>query len=251
MAGTTSKGLRYQDVGDAPNGAAASKNLADDVNGHLVRYDTGRAVHIRSVAGAANFVKPTGPAARFHWVRIWGAGGAGGGTDGQASGTSEGGGGGGGGYVEKWYLDSDLLASEPYTVGAGGTGVAFSPGNAGGATTFKGLTAGGGGGGLAMASTLTSQLALRGIGGTAAGGDLNSPGGDGGTGRTISGVAIFANYGGASPGGGGATQQTDATASNGNAGASPGGGGTGSFSSTADFAGGAGADGKILIVSFF
>lgn len=208
-------------------------------------------IHARTVAGSANFVKPTNPAARFHYVRIWGGGGAGGGTDGQASGTAEGGGGGGGGYVEKWYQDSDLAASEPYTVGAGGAGVNFSNGNAGGNTTFKGLTAGGGGGGLAMASTAASQGALRGAGGSASGGDLNSPGGDGGSGRTINGVACFTNYGGASPSGGGLTQQTDFVASNGTAGSSPGGGGSGSFSSTADFAGGSGADGKILIVSVF
>lgn len=211
------------------------------------------AVHIRTTAGTANFVKPAG--ARFHWVRLWGGGGAGGGTTGAGTGNpgqAEGGGGGGGGYVEQWYLDSDLSSSEAYTVGAGGAGVALGNGNAGGASTFKGLTAGGGGGGFsALSGTGAIIRAQRGAGGTAAGGQLNSPGGDGGTGITISSNSLFINYGGASGGGSGQTQQSDLIAGNGTNGSSPGGGGSGSWSTTAGFAGGAGAAGKIMIVSFF
>jgi hypothetical protein len=226
-----------------------------EVGAELTRLASGMAMHTRTVAGSANFVKPTNPAARFHCVRVWGPAGAGGGVVGAASGTSEGAGGGGGGFVEKWYLDSDLLATEPYMVGAGGAGVSGAAGNAGSAaTTFKGLTAGPGGGGAAMTSNTTSQAALRGIGGSASGGDLNIPGGDGGNGRTINGVAVFANHGGAAGGGGSITQQTDFTAGVGTAGVSPGGGGTGAFGSGpagTNFAGGAGAAGKILIISYF
>ncbi|MDX3006745.1 hypothetical protein PWY87_34075 [Kribbella solani] len=252
MAGTTSKGLRYQDVGDAPNGAAASKNLADDVNGHLVRYDTGYAVHIRTVAGSANFVKPTNPPARVHWVRCWGPAAAGGGVIGAGSGQGEGGGGGAGGYTEKWYNDADLAASEPYVVGAGGSGVSGANGNNGsGPTTFKGLSAGPGTGGQVMTSTTGNAGAQRGAGGTATGGDLNSPGGDGGAGRVLGGQAVFGGRGGASPGGGGETQFPTFGAGAGAAGDSPGGAGSGAFGSTTSQAGGGGADGKILIVSFY
>jgi hypothetical protein len=222
-----------------------------DLSALQTLLNTGRSMHIRSSEGAANFVKPTSPAARIHWVRAWGAGGAGGGTVGAASGLSEGGGGGGGGYVEYWYLDSELSASEPYVVGAGGIPVIGALGNSGGSTTFKGLNAGSGGGGSPMTSSTATQGVLGGDGGTANGGHLNSRGDDGGFGRSILGVPCFNNFGGGSPGGGGSRQQRDLTASSGNVGLGPGGGGTGSFSSTVSYAGGAGADGKILIASFF
>jgi hypothetical protein len=222
-----------------------------DLSALLARLATGRSIHTRSIEGTANFVKPANPAARYHWVRIWGSGGAGGGTVGAASGMSEGGGGGGGGFVEYWYLDSDLSASEPYTVGAGGIPVIGAAGNDGGSTTIKGLLAGPGLGGAPMTSSTSSSGAIGGDGGVASGGHLNSRGGDGGTGRTILGVPCFSNFGGASPGGGGSRQQRDFLQGNGNVGLGPGGGGTGSFSANLSYAGGAGQDGKILIVSFF
>lgn len=221
-----------------------------DVEGMLLNLGTGVAVHKRETSGTASFAKPAG--ARLHWVRCWGPAGAGGGV---ASGTgqAEGGGGGAGAYVDKWYLDSELSASESYTVGAGGTGVSGAAGNPGsGATTFKGLSAGAGGGGTAMTpSTATSQAAACGAGGTASGGDTNINGGDGGMGRTVSGVAIFANFGGACPQGGPSISQRDFGQSAGNAGIFPGGGGTGAFGGGTAFAGGAGAAGRIMIISFF
>jgi len=220
-----------------------------DVEAALLGMLGGFSNHQRSISGSATWTKPTG--ARLHRVRLWGPGGAGGGTVGAASGQSEGGGGGAGGYCERWYLDSELNATENYVVGAGGTGVSGANGNPGSAaSTFKGLSAGPGGGGTAMTSATTSQGGLRGAGGTASGGQHNVTGGDGGNGRTITGVPCFTNFGGA-PADGTIVQQTDFGASAGTAGHSPGGGGTGSYSSTASFAGGAGADGKIEIMSFF
>lgn len=221
-----------------------------DVETMLLNLGTGFAIHKRETGGTASFSKPAG--ARLHWVRCWGPAGAGGGV---ASGTgqAEGGGGGAGAYVDKWYLDSDLSASESYTVGSGGTGVSGAAGNAGsGATTFKGLSAGAGGGGTAMTpSTSTSQGAAPGTGGTASGGDTNINGGDGGMGRTITGAAVFANFGGACPQGGPSISQRDFGQSAGVAGIFPGGGGTGAFGGGTAFAGGAGAAGRIMIISFF
>jgi hypothetical protein len=252
MPGTTPiYGLPYQTGQDQPDGAQGLQDLAEAVEGEFERLDTGIAVHIRTTAGNASFTKPSNPPARYHIVQLWGAGGAGGGCIGANPGTSEGGGGGGGAYTQKVYLDSELDASEGYTVGAGGTGVSGAAGNNGGSSTFKGLTAGGGGGGQVMTSATTTQAALRGAGGTASGGDLNCAGDDGGIGRTISGTALFTNYGGGSPGGGGITHQTDFVASAGTSGKSCGGGGSGAFASTADQAGGAGAAGKILIYSIY
>src|SRR5690242_17990592 len=123
MATTPVYGFPYQEDGDAPDGPLLGQNLAEAIETEFQRLDTGVSVHIRTTAGTANFVKPTNPPARMHWVRIWGGGAAGGGAGASSgSGQGEGGGGGAGAYVEKWYDDAELAASEPYTVGAGGTG---------------------------------------------------------------------------------------------------------------------------------
>lgn len=240
-----------------PASPYAGMTIFNTVSG-IMEYYTGIAwaplsagsavVLIQTVAGTANWTKPAN--AKSVHVRLWGGGGAGGGTTG-GSGQAEGGGGGGGGYTEKMYAASDLNATESFTVGAGGTGVALGNGNAGGASTFKGLTANGGGGGGSIIASPTIARGLRGAGGTATGGDLNCAGDDGGNGFAINGNAAFTGFGGASPSGGGITQQTDFAQSNGTAGSSPGGGGTGSFSGGSGFAGGAGAAGKILITTYF
>lgn len=252
---TPNYGWPYQDLGDQPHGPNLGKDLGDAIDADLARVEAylgaGQSTHVRTTAGTANFVKPTSPAARVHWVRIWAAGAAGGGVDG-ASGQGEGGGGGGGEYREEWYLDSELAASESYTVGAGGVPVSGANGGNGGDTTFKDLIAKGGTGGQFMTAVTTNAGAARGAGGTGgSGGVLASPGGDGGPGRVIAGQAVFNGAGGGSPAGGGPQNYPNFGAGPGAAGKSPGGGGSGAFGSTTDQPGGAGAAGKILIVSFF
>lgn len=252
MPGTTPVyGFPYQVLGDSPNGAQGLQDLATEVEAEFIRKDTGMAIFTQSTAGAGNFAKPTSPAAKYHRVRLWGGGGAGGGVDGQPTGQGEGGGGGSGAYVERWYLDSELAASEPWVVGAGGAGVVAGAGGAGANSTFKGLTAAGGAGGLSMVSTTGNAGANQGNGGTATGGHLNADGGDGGKGRVLAGQPVLDAAGGQAPLGGGSSQFPNFGAGTGTAGASPGGGGSGAYGTTADFAGGAGAAGKIEIVSFF
>lgn len=206
-----------------------------------------------TVAGAGNFVKPVGPPARLHIVELWGPGGAGGGTtNGGSGGQGEGGGGGSGGYVKRIYADSELLASEPYVIGAGGNGVSGAAGQSGSASsTFKGLIAGAGAGGLSMASTPNTNIATSGSGGSASGGHLNCVGSDGHKGRVIAGAACLNNNGGAAPCGGGAAAYPSSGAGNGSPGNSPGGGGSGAFNATTSQAGGAGAVGKLLVTSIY
>jgi hypothetical protein len=256
MPGSTSNyGFPFQTTGDAPNGPTLGQDLAEAVDAELARVEEalgeGVALHIRTVAGSADFVKPADPPARFHWVRVWGAGAAGGGVVG-GSGQGEGAGGGGGEYREQWYTDAELAASEPYTVGAGGAAVSGGNGGSGGDTTFADLIAKGGSGGQSMTATTTNAGAARGAGGAGgAGGSLVCRGGDGGPGRVLAGQAVFNGAGGASPHGGGAKNFPNFGAGPGAAGNSPGGGGSGAFGSTTSQPGGAGADGKILIVSVF
>jgi len=204
--------------------------------------------NVQVFTSSGTWTKPSG--LRAAMVEVWGAGGGGGGTVGAGSGQSEGGGGGAGGYVRKLYQASELSATEAVTVGAGGTATSGAAGGAGGNSTFKGLTAGGGGGGDPMTSTTASSAAIAGTRGSATGGDHNCVGSNGGNGRSILGVPCFTNHGGASPCGGGETQQFDLVAGAGSAGQAPGGGGSGSYSTTASFAGGVGAVGRVVVTTY-
>lgn len=184
------------------------------------------------------------------WHRVWGAGGAGGPVDGQ-SGQGEGGGGGGGGYSEIYGDATSLAASLGVTVGAGGAAGLTSPAAGGGTSTIGAISATGGTGGSIMASSTGSQLALGGTGGVGSGGHLNFRGGDGGRGRTITGLACFANFGGNGAMGGGVRVPQFSSASNGSPGNFPGGGGTGAFTATTDQQGGAGAAGYVVAENIF
>lgn len=291
MPNTPIQGFPYPALSDAANGPVAFQNLAQAIEKRVVmvfadaaartaavtaptagmlsfltstgafEWYTGTAwvalraltnsTFTQTVAGSGNFVKPTGPAARLHIVELWGAGAAGGGAQGVSGQTAEGGGGGAGAYVRRVYADSELAASEPFTVGAGGTGVTNGNGNGGGNSTFKGLVAGGGSGGTSMNSGTIDAGAQHGAGGAASGGHLNINGGDGCKGRRIGSSCILGNRGGASPLGGPEVAFPTFVAANGAPGISPGGGGSGAFAGAANTAGGPGAAGKLLVTSIY
>jgi len=85
--------------------------------------------------------------------------------------------GGGGGYTKKVYNRAALLPNVSVTIGSAGTAGAAGQNNGGngGNTTFLGMTASGGSGGLAYAAA----AAVNGFGtagGAASGGDINIPG---------------------------------------------------------------------------
>jgi hypothetical protein len=210
-------------------------------------------VTVISTPGAGTYVPPVG--LRFLEVTLVGGGGGSQSSQATAAGQSAGGGGGAGaGTCIKLYKASDLAASEPYTVGAGG---AIS--TDGGSTIFKGMTASGGSGAPTIAGPGTTFATPgKSTGGTATGGDMNIQGGDGEGGmRGAHGVATVAYAGG---GGGtflaGTTLGTyvGATTVSGVVGRFPGGGarGTGNSASqgvTASAA--AGANGCIILREYY
>lgn len=209
------------------------------------------------LTGSGNYAKPTG--VRFVRVQMWGAGGGGGGAPINAAGNaSVGSGGGGGGYVEHLYANADLAASEAYVVGQGTAGGAGA-GTAGGNTTFKGLTAGGGAGGASGTTGTSVSQTTSSAGGSASGGNVwNIAGGPGGSGcRNDPVVGIARRGAGGTAPFVGVVPTTIPLAAGaglvGDAGAFPGGGagGAGAGAGGAAANGGTPAHGSIIITEFY
>lgn len=116
-------------------------------------------------------------------VELVGGGGGGGGSLGSANFTSGAGGGGGGGYAAKAFTKAAVSPSVALTIGAAGTGGAYTStyGGTGGTTSFGSLCTATGGGGGTYASTYAAIPAGGGPGnGTV--GDVATPGANGGGG---------------------------------------------------------------------
>lgn len=208
--------------------------------------------------GSGNWSKPAG--CRWVEVEVVGGGGGGGGAAATASGEkASGAGGAGGGYARKIFAASTLSATEPYAVGAAGSGATAgnNSGGAGSASYFgasgyrvQGNGGGGGGGGAAKGGVDTTGV-LGGTGGTGSGGDINVTGDDGWTVRSAaSGHVMPGNGGGSALGGQTQAPQGDSA---GKTGKQYGGGGSGGYSqpSQSASAGGAGAAGAVIVTAFF
>jgi hypothetical protein len=196
MADVTSPfGFPYpEDTDLVRDGASDIENLAEGVNDYLAGgYLYAGQVRFTS---SGTFVKadPLGTGdigLRAIRVRMIGGGGSGGSLG--ATGASEAAasnGGGGGGYCEKFITDiAGLSASETVTRGAGGSPAAAgeNTGNSGTASTFNGMSAGGGDGGFSglVRTSFPTLRAPMTSGGTSSGGDLNITGGPGGVGFTL------------------------------------------------------------------
>lgn len=169
------------------------------ISGGGLRVDNpadGTAIQVFTVGG--NFTKASYPNANWVRVRLVGGGGGSGGC--AATGVtdvSSGAGGGGGGYSERLIAMASLGALEAVTVGAGGlagTAGGANPANTGGTggtSTFgtvpflSGVGGVGGDAGPVANNIVGPQFATPGAGGTASGGDIVVPGGDGGFGCAI------------------------------------------------------------------
>lgn len=176
-------------------------------------------------------------------VMVQAAGGGGGNHGGANDGAS---GAGGGGYAERFILETDLGATEAVVVGAGGAGGSsggISSGSSGGNSSFAAgetyeVLASGGAGSLGNSNTSpgiggggTGELVV--VGGDGVGGSfnvINTPGGKGGNGHLGQ--------------GGSGGEAFNGFVRPGSAGKNYGGGGGGSFNTGA---GGAGADGIVIV----
>lgn len=205
----------------------------------------------------ATWSKPSG--LRFVIVEVQAGGGGGGGAATAAAGSSaQGLGGGGGGYSRKKILAASLGSTETVTIGAAGTAGASgnnAGGNGGNSSFGAHATANGGVGGQGGASSATVGVATsNGVGGTAASGDVNVAGQNGGpkvrssgpVGMSQAGGGSMLGLGGAGNGesGGGATAGVAATGYGG------GGGGAATSDGGTAKAGGAGTQGLVRVFEY-
>jgi hypothetical protein len=193
-------------------------------------------------------------------VELVGSGAAGGGGSGIASDTAGGGGGGAGGYAMK--IVTGLAASYKYTVGiAGGAGAAGA--NAGGngnqscfgtnitACTTPIVSCNGGTGGTGSAANTTVATFAGGAGGTCTSGDVNITGSTGMKGSRASGTVGISGAGASTRfGSGGGSCLGLAAGEAATATAYGAGGGGGCTNSATNEAGGAGAQGVIIVWEF-
>jgi len=243
-------------AGDTMTGALTLPNSDPTDSNHAARklyVDTvaaGAALGLRDIAyfttvGTATFTKATYPWLRAVRVCVQAGGGGGAGVSADAAdrGSS---GGGGGGYAESFIDASSLGSSVTITVGAGGAGGAAgaNDGAQGGSSSFGTLVAASGGvGGQREQSGNVSG----GRGGVGTAGDLTLRGGGGGP-NTPFGRAGAA--GGSSHLGGGApgvTRYGATLGAPGLAGEVYGGGGGGAATISTAQAGGAGAQGIVIV----
>lgn len=177
--------------------------------------------------------------------------GGGGGGSGRTTAGEAGGGGGGGGYSRELILASSLGSTVTVTVGAAGTAGSGSggAGGAGGTSSFGTFVQATGGAG----GTGTNGVGGGGNGGSGSLGDVNLTGGMGASGFVPAASQTIGGAGGASQLGRGAPTNYSSAGQAGTGGEVYGGGGSGaaSGSSNNDFAGGAGAQGIVIITSVF
>lgn len=244
---------------NAGQGAAGVVEVAGVEVGRWIRSAmAAEPIGFRVITSGTSYTPTTGTTSIV--IELWGGGGAGGGTAATAAGTcAAGGGGGSGGYLRKRI---GSVGAGPFTVaiGAGGTGVSGSNGNAGGATTFNDgsttYTAQGGGGGFVGGAGGPGLQFTQGGAGAAVSvnGDVNAYGATGKWGLIIGTAAGVAGDGAPTAlGGNGAGNIFSGTTSNGAAAqANTGSGGAGSNAgnSATTRAGGAGGSGLITVLEF-
>ena len=204
-----------------------------------------------TASGAGTYTPTAGM--KSCYVVVTGGGGAGGQCNNTDTVT---GGGGSGGTAIRTYTAAQIGTSQPYFVGAGGSGTT-SPGGSGTASSFGGtgtataISGSGGGGSTQLAGATTWAIGAGGAGGAGTGGELNISGSTGFSGYRADGTNGWGGAGAASYWGGGA-QYGGAVDTAGVTATIYGAGGSGAHAAgTTDRNGGNGANGVVYIIEYF
>jgi len=188
-------------------------------------------------------------------VECIGAGGGGAGCNSATSQVATGGGGGAGGYGYS-LIDVSAISSVTVTIGAGGAGGAagVNNGSSGGTSSFGAyISCTGGGGGFSAAAAASDRVASGGFGGVSSSADLNVDGNSGFDGVAPLGGVTGGHGANSKFGAGGKGDARNATGSNDGSpaiGNGSGGGGAASINIVQDRAGGAGADGIVVVYEY-
>jgi hypothetical protein len=250
-------GLRYPALPDPPDGPKLGEELALDVEAELARIDgviaTIADIQIFTANGTWN--KPTG--ARWIHVRVCGSGGGGGGAQATGAGqTSAASGGQAGHYSESLLSAGVTAASVSVTVATGGAGgVGGANGGAGGTSSFGAhVSAGGGAAGAFIATANTLFVVSAGANALSGTGQIQAAGGPGSAGIRFGVAQALGGAGGNNPlGTGGGATGSQNTGSAGQNGTGYGGGGSGACNHVSQAArnGGAGANGVVIVITYF
>lgn len=231
--------------------AVSNSMLIDERDFSNVGFSSGGLINVQTFT-SSNTYTPTAGTTKVI-VEVIGGGGSGGGSAATGANQATAASGGGAGAYAKALITSGF-SGVTVTVGAGGAAgsTGGSNGNPGSASSFGSLVSAPGGtagiGGAAF--TPPAVVGTGGVSAVSTGGNLiNSKGAGGGKGFALTTNAVVAGDGGASVFGGGAQ---GAGLSAGTAGVSPGSGGSGSpaIANTAARAGGAGANGLVIIYEY-
>jgi len=247
------------DLADVPTATikgrvAAGTGVPTDLTAAQIRTLIGSVgiARVRVITGSGTYV----PDPDLIFADAWGTGGGGGGgacQGGTTSGAASAGGG-SGTTSRRILTKAQIGASQTVTIGPGGSAGSSGPSNGGnGSTTSLGtlLTAPGGVGGGAT-NGASSSNGVGGDGGATGTGDVSFRGSAGQSGSvSVPGVGVVLPGGGGAPSywGGGGKAPFGSAGGNGTA---PGAGGAGSalFNSSGLVAGGAGANGIIIIIEY-